>query len=112
LKVAACLIVLISLFHEIAVTVQIISYHYGVLSLLGGCRAGQSVTDRCGQRCVCSASRTLTQCTRIRKEFTSMTTAERERYVRVVKTASTNARFVMLLSVIIHLTIKFSSDKS
>ena len=32
-------------------------------------------------------------CVRIRKEFTSMTTEERRRYVRVIRTASTDPRF-------------------
>ncbi|XP_031566331.1 uncharacterized protein LOC116301419 [Actinia tenebrosa] len=57
------------------------------------CQVGQTVTDRCGQRCVCGAGGNLTQCTRIRKEFTSMTTAERQRYISVIKTASTDPRY-------------------
>lgn len=32
-------------------------------------------------------------CVRIRKEFTSMTTEERRRYIRVIRTASTDQRF-------------------
>ncbi|XP_031566332.1 uncharacterized protein LOC116301420 [Actinia tenebrosa] len=77
----------------------------------GGCQAGQTVTDSCGQRCVCGAGGTLTQCTRIRKEFTAMTTDERERYIRVVKTVSTDARYKSRYDTLItlHKTIFFNN---
>ena len=45
------------------------------------------MTDRCGQRCQCSGGR-LVDCARVRREFTAMTTADRERYIRAVRTAS------------------------
>ena len=56
------------------------------------CQEGISVFDQCGQRCSCVGGR-LVNCVRIRKEFTSMTLEERARYVRVIKTASTDPRF-------------------
>jgi hypothetical protein len=65
-----------------------------LITFLLACQAGQKVLDSCSQRCVCTSRGTLVNCTRIRQEFTSMTTAERERHVRVVKTASNDTRFV------------------
>ena len=47
---------------------------------------GEEVTDRCGRSCFCENGRTV-DCCYIRKDFTSMTPQERERYVRTVKTA-------------------------
>lgn len=48
--------------------------------------------DRCGQRCRCSGGR-LIDCTRIRREFTTMTTGDREKYIRAVVAASTDSRY-------------------
>ena len=59
------------------------------------CQEGNSTFDQCGQRCACRGGR-LVDCVRIRKEFTSMTLEERRRYVRVIRTASTNPRFKRL----------------
>ncbi|XP_078342697.1 uncharacterized protein LOC144628471 isoform X5 [Oculina patagonica] len=56
------------------------------------CQEGSTTFDRCGQRCSCVGGQ-LVNCVRIRKEFTSMTFAERERYIRVIRTASTDPRF-------------------
>ena len=54
-----------------------------------GCKEGKDVFDECGQRCKCIEGR-VEQCARIRKEFTQMTMEERELYVKVIKTASTD----------------------
>ncbi|XP_078342749.1 tyrosinase-like isoform X2 [Oculina patagonica] len=50
------------------------------------------VYDQCGQRCLCLGNFPV-QCTRIRKEFTSMSVSERERYVKTIHTASTDPRY-------------------
>ena len=50
------------------------------------------MTDQCGQRCRCSRGRPV-DCTRVRREFTSMPTADREKYIRTVITASTDPRY-------------------
>lgn len=57
-----------------------------------GCQEGSSVHDQCGQRCTCSGGQ-LVNCVRIRKEFTDMTFEERTRYIKTIKTASTDPRF-------------------
>ncbi|XP_074609303.1 uncharacterized protein LOC141863598 isoform X1 [Acropora palmata] len=56
------------------------------------CQEGVRTFDQCGQRCTCVGGR-LVNCVRIRKEFTTMTIAERSLYVSVIKTASTDPRF-------------------
>lgn len=66
-------------------------YSY-IITFPTGCQVGQSVRDRCDQLCICSSSRTMVHCTRIRKEFTSMTADERKRYVRAVTKVSTDPR--------------------
>lgn len=63
-----------------------------LLCLFAGCVEGRSATDRCGQRCTCSAGR-LVNCARVRREFTTMTTADRARYIRAVRLASTDLRY-------------------
>ncbi|XP_022801546.1 uncharacterized protein LOC111339216 [Stylophora pistillata] len=57
-----------------------------------GCVERSIVTDRCGQRCRCSRGR-FVQCTRVRREFTTMSRADREKYVRAVRTVSTDPRY-------------------
>lgn len=60
--------------------------------LFPGCgRDGSFANDQCDQRCHCRDNK-LKECIRIRKEFTSMTKAERERYVRTILTASTDPK--------------------
>ena len=70
--------------------------HYNLITihddLSAVCVEGTIVTDRCGQRCRCSGGR-LVGCTRIRREFTSMPRADREKYIRTVVTASTDQRY-------------------
>ena len=56
-----------------------------------GCQEGSSIFDQCSQRCTCIGGK-LVNCVRIRKEFTSMTFEERARYIRTIKTASTDPR--------------------
>ena len=53
---------------------------------------GSTALDRCDQRCRCLGGR-LIDCTRIRREFTTMTTGDREKYIRAVVTASTDSRY-------------------
>ena len=67
---------------------------YLILSLwvVLACQEGVHTFDQCGQRCTCVGGR-LVNCVRIRKEFTTMTIAERSLYVSVIKTASTDPRF-------------------
>ena len=60
--------------------------------VVGSCREGQVKYNQCKDRCRCRGGK-LTECTRIRKEFTTMTTAERTKYVNTVKIASTDARY-------------------
>ena len=57
-----------------------------------GCIEGRIVTDRCGQRCRCSRGRSV-ECTRVRREFTSMPSVDREKYIRTVLTASSDPRY-------------------
>ncbi|CAH3040441.1 unnamed protein product, partial [Porites evermanni] len=57
-----------------------------------GCQEGSSVHDQCGQRCTCIGGQ-LVNCVRIRKEFTAMTFEERKRYIKTIKTASTDPRW-------------------
>lgn len=70
--------------------------HYILISIYDDfsavCVEGTIVTDRCGQRCRCSGGHPV-GCTRVRREFTSMSRADRERYIRTVITASTDARY-------------------
>lgn len=56
------------------------------------CQEGSTSFDQCGQRCTCVQGQ-FVNCVRIRKEFTSMTFPERERYIRVLLTASTDPKF-------------------
>ena len=56
------------------------------------CQDGSISVDQCGQKCGCVGGQYV-NCTRIRKEFTSMTIAERKRYIQTIKTASTDPRF-------------------
>ena len=48
--------------------------------------------NECGDRCRCSNGN-LVECTRIRKEFNTMTTAERRTYINAIKIASTDPRY-------------------
>lgn len=53
---------------------------------------GHTLKDKCGQECSC-VNGELVECTRIRKEFTSMTTLEQERYILAIKTVSTDPSY-------------------
>ena len=57
-----------------------------------GCEKEKTRYDHCGQQCTCIDGH-LVNCVRIRKEFTTMTLEERARYIRTIKTASTDPRF-------------------
>lgn len=61
-----------------------------ILSLV--CQEGSTSFDQCGQRCTCVQGQ-LVNCVRIRKEFTSMSSLERERYIKAILTASTDPKF-------------------
>ncbi|XP_031561120.1 A disintegrin and metalloproteinase with thrombospondin motifs adt-1-like isoform X2 [Actinia tenebrosa] len=58
-----------------------------------GCKIGELALDKCSQRCVCDSSGSFVNCTRIRQEFSSMSTADRERYINAVKLASTDPSY-------------------
>ena len=47
------------------------------------CEEGSTLYDECGQRCTCVAGR-LVDCVRIRKEFTSLTDAEKKRHIDTI----------------------------
>lgn len=73
------------------------------------CYSDKPVLDECGRRCKCVHGK-LVECCRLRKEFLDMTTEERTRYIKTVKTASTHPaykeRYEILLTV--HRDIFFS----
>lgn len=48
-----------------------------------GCKEGYTSYDECGQRCTCVRGK-LVNCVRVRKEFTSLTTAERKRHINTI----------------------------
>ena len=48
-----------------------------------GCKEGSTSYDECGQRCTCVRGQ-LVNCVRIRKEFTSLTDAERKRHINTI----------------------------
>ena len=74
-------------FVELCQTLVFLSFFFSA------CQEGDNSTfDQCGQRCTCQKGQ-LVDCVRIRKEFTSMKTEERKRYIRVIKTASTDPKF-------------------
>lgn len=58
-----------------------------------GCKEGAYIYDKCSQRCVCSSSGDLVNCTRLRKEITSMTQDERQRYIDAILTVSTSSKY-------------------
>ena len=47
------------------------------------CTEGSTSYDECGQRCTCDGGK-LVNCVRIRKEFTSLTDAERTRHINTI----------------------------
>ena len=51
--------------------------------LVTSCEEGSTSNDECGQRCTCVGGQ-LVNCVRIRKEFTSLTTAERKRHIETI----------------------------
>ena len=59
--------------------------------IAGACEEGSIVYNSCSERCRCFNGE-LVECTRIRKEFTSMTVAERTRYTSALKSLSSDAR--------------------
>lgn len=56
------------------------------------CKGRRYVYNKCGERCRCLWG-FMFHCTRIRKEFTSMTYFERKRYINVIKIASTHPSY-------------------
>ena len=60
--------------------------------IIAECNVSNRVYDQCGQRCKCVNGR-LTSCHRVRKDFTSMTSSERARYIRAYKTISTSSQY-------------------
>ncbi|KXJ28323.1 Tyrosinase [Exaiptasia diaphana] len=52
------------------------------------CHGKATAFDECDRRCQCSNSQ-MVNCHRVRKDFQSMSLAERRRYIKVLKTAST-----------------------
>ena len=56
------------------------------------CTGSGTQYDTCGRRCTCTQG-LLTNCCRVRKEWRSMTQAERCRYISVVVTASTQPQW-------------------
>lgn len=63
-----------------------------VVDCFVGCVEGSIRADRCGQRCRCSRGR-FVDCTRVRREFTTMSRLDREKYIRTVRTASRDRKF-------------------
>eukprot|EP00118_Oscarella_pearsei_P004860 m.21480 g.21480 ORF g.21480 m.21480 type:complete len:448 (+) comp28181_c0_seq2:1933-3276(+) len=55
------------------------------------CLGGQTKRDRCDQFCTCLGG--MWKCCRRRKEFASMTTEEKQRYINAVITASTQSPY-------------------
>ena len=57
---------------------------FSTILILGtSCEEGSTSFDECGQRCTCVGGQ-LDNCVRIRKEFTSLTTAERKRHIDTI----------------------------
>ena len=57
---------------------------FSTILILGtSCEEGSTYLDECGQRCTCVGGQ-LDNCVRIRKEFTSLTTAERKRHIDTI----------------------------
>ena len=61
-------------------------------AFVSACQDGSESYDSCGQRCSCVGGR-LVNCVRIRKEFSSMTYAERRRHISTIETVSTSPTF-------------------
>uniref|UniRef100_A0A7M5V391 VWFA domain-containing protein n=2 Tax=Clytia hemisphaerica TaxID=252671 RepID=A0A7M5V391_9CNID len=53
---------------------------------------GSPVMDECNRHCTC-VNQKLTNCYRLRKEFTSMTSEERRRYLKAYKTLTTKSPY-------------------
>ena len=66
--------------------------------------------DECGRRCRCVNGQ-LVNCCRVRKEFTSMSHTERERYIKAVKTISTVLPYKTIYTQLIqkHRTLFFTA---
>lgn len=58
-------------------------FFFTTLILGTRCEEGSTSYDECGQRCTCVAGR-LVDCVRIRKEFTSLTDAEKKRHIDTI----------------------------
>ncbi len=58
----------------------------------GGCRSSQ-VLDSSGRLCDCGVERELTSCCRYRQDWTTLSLAEKQRYINAVKTVSTSPEF-------------------
>lgn len=56
------------------------------------CKDGSYVLNKCEERCECREGR-LTNCYRVRKDFTKMSTEERKRFINTYKIASVNPAF-------------------
>ena len=65
------------------------------------CTGTGTVLDRCDHRCTCRNGR-LVKCARLRKDWASLTTAERSRYINAVRAISSQpglrARYVALIT--------------
>lgn len=55
-------------------------------------KEGKTVIDECNRHCRCQNQK-LVDCYRVRKEFTSMTSKERRRYLRTYKTLTTKSPY-------------------
>ena len=55
-------------------------------------KEGRAIQDECNRHCTCENSK-LTNCYRLRKEFTSMSSEERRRYLRAYKTLTTQSPY-------------------
>ena len=77
---------------ELPTKIEHILYKINVENkIYGECKLrkeGQTVIDECNRHCKCR-NRKLVDCYRLRKEFTSMTSRERRRYLRAYKTLTT-----------------------
>ena len=58
-------------------------FFFTISILVTSCEEGSTSNDECGQRCTCDGGQ-LVNCVRIRKEFTSLTTAERKRHIETI----------------------------
>ncbi|XP_032228788.2 uncharacterized protein LOC116612234 [Nematostella vectensis] len=70
------------------------------------CSGNKTVYDECMRRCQCSAGQ-LVKCTRIRKDFPSMSLEERRRFISALIRVSTDQAFIKTYDKLTHLHPKF-----